>query len=80
MEPFIGMIALFPYNFTPVGWAVCEGQILPIKQCEALYALIGITFGGDGRTTFALPNLKGREPLPNLRYCIAMIGIFPSMP
>lgn len=78
MEPFIGQIQAFPYNFAPKGWAACTGQTLPINQNQALFALIGTTFGGDGRTTFALPNLQGKEPCPGLQYCIAMIGIFPS--
>ena len=78
MEPFIGQIELFPYNFAPKGWASCTGQALPINQNQALFSLIGTTFGGDGRTTFALPNLQGKEPAPGLQYCIAMNGIFPS--
>ncbi len=78
MEPFLGQIEAFPYNFAPRGWMVCTGQLLPINQNQALFALIGTNFGGDGRTTFALPNLKGKEPLAGLRYCIAINGIFPS--
>jgi microcystin-dependent protein len=76
MEPFIGQIQLLPYNFAPIGWAQCEGQLLQISQYQALFALIGTNFGGDGRTTFALPTLKG--PAPNLNYYIALQGIFPS--
>jgi len=78
MEPFIGQIQLFPYNFAPRGWAFCEGQLLQISQNTALFSLIGTAFGGDGRTTFALPKLKGKEPDPNMHYCIAVIGIYPS--
>jgi len=63
MTPFIGMIVLFPYNFAPLGWAYCQGQLLPISQYDALFALIGTTFGGDGQTTFALPDLRGRTLL-----------------
>ncbi|MCM3570956.1 phage tail protein [Neobacillus mesonae] len=59
-EPFIGEIRLFAFNFAPVGWAMCNGQLLPIAQNTALFALIGTTYGGDGRTTFALPDLRGR--------------------
>ena len=58
MEPFLGQIALFPYDFAPKGWAPCTGQLLPINQWHALFALLGTRFGGDGRTTFALPNLQ----------------------
>lgn len=61
-EPFLGMIALYPYNFAPRGWAFCNGQILPIAQNTALFSLIGTTFGGNGQTTFALPPLHGRVP------------------
>ena len=78
MEPFLGQIQLFPYNFAPKGWAFCEGQILQISENSALFALIGGIYGGDGRSTFALPNLKGKEPDPNMHYCIAVQGIFPS--
>ena len=61
-EPFLGMIAIYPYNFAPRGWAFCNGQILPIAQNTALFSLIGTTFGGNGQTTFALPDLRGRFP------------------
>ena len=80
MEPFLGQILLFPYNFAPTGWAVCTGQLLPINQNQALFALLGTNFGGDGRTTFALPNLQGKEHIPGLQYCIAINGVFPSRP
>ena len=63
MEPFIGEIRLVPFNFAPKGWAKCEGQLLPINQNQALFALIGTFYGGDGRTTFALPDLRGRVPV-----------------
>ena len=76
MEPFLGQIQLLPYNFAPIGWLPCDGQILQISQHQALFALIGTYFGGDGRTTFALPNLKG--PAENVGYYIALQGIFPS--
>src|SRR5580692_9787214 len=61
--PFLGMIAIFPYNFAPNGWAFCQGQLLPITQNAALFSLLGTTYGGSGTTTFALPDLQGRVPL-----------------
>ena len=78
VDALIGTILLFPYNFVPAGWLACDGQVLTITQYQALYALIGATYGGDGRTNFALPNLKGAEPLPTMKYYIAIEGIFPS--
>jgi microcystin-dependent protein len=78
MEPFLGEIALFPYNFVPRGWAPCQGQELSIAQNTALFSLLGTTFGGDGRTTFALPDLRGKAHLQGLTYCIALQGIYPS--
>ncbi len=59
-NPFLGEIIIFAGNFAPRGWALCEGQILPINQNQALFSLLGTTFGGDGRTSFALPDLRGR--------------------
>jgi microcystin-dependent protein len=59
-EPFLGEICLYPYNFAPRGWAFCSGQILPIAQNTALFSLLGTTYGGNGQTTFALPDLRGR--------------------
>ncbi|MGY3791565.1 phage tail protein [uncultured Aquimarina sp.] len=61
MDPFIGQIQPFGFNFAPRGWALCDGQLLPIAQNSALFSLLGTTFGGDGRTTFALPDLRGRS-------------------
>jgi microcystin-dependent protein len=60
---FLGEIRLFPYNFAPRGWAYCSGQIMPIAQNTALFSLLGTTFGGNGQTTFALPDLRGRVPI-----------------
>lgn len=60
MTPFIGQIMLFAGNFAPRGWAMCDGQLLPIAQYSALFSILGTTYGGDGRTTFALPDLRGR--------------------
>ncbi len=82
MDPFIGEIRAFGFNFAPRGWAQCDGQLMPISQNQALFALIGTTYGGDGRTTFALPNLR-TSGIPagtgiTVPYCIALQGIFPS--
>lgn len=63
MEPFIGQLAVFGFDFTPRGWAPCDGRLLQISQNTALYALLGTAFGGDGRTTFAVPDLRGRAPI-----------------
>lgn len=60
MEPFLSEIVLFSFNFAPKGYAFCNGQLLPINQNQALFSLLGTTFGGDGRVNFALPNLRGR--------------------
>ena len=62
-EPFIAEVRIFAGNFAPRGWAFCNGQLLPISQNTALFSLIGTTYGGDGRTTTALPNLQGRVPM-----------------
>jgi microcystin-dependent protein len=62
-DAYIGEIRLFAFNFAPLGWAVCNGQLLPIAQNTALFSLLGTYYGGDGKTTFALPNLQGRVPL-----------------
>jgi microcystin-dependent protein len=62
-EPFLGEIRMVGFNFAPVGWALCNGQVLSINQYTALFALLGTTFGGNGTTTFALPNLQGRVPV-----------------
>jgi microcystin-dependent protein len=63
IEPWVGELMLVPYNFVPKGWLPCEGQILPIASNSALFSLLGVTFGGDGRTTFGLPDLRGRVPM-----------------
>src|SRR3954454_13749443 len=62
-EPFLSEIKIMSFNFAPKGWAMCNGQILPINQNQALFALLGTTYGGDGQTTFALPNLQGKTPI-----------------
>src|SRR6202142_4442599 len=65
-NPFVAEIRIFPFNFAPKGWAFCDGQILPISQNTALFSLLGTTYGGDGKSNFALPNLQGGFPIhPN---------------
>lgn len=78
MDSFLGQIQLFAFNFEPVGWMLCDGKTLPISQYTAVFALLGTTYGGDGQTNFALPNLAGKEPIPGSRYCICVQGIFPQ--
>ena len=79
-DPFIGEIRLFPYNFAPRGWAFCNGQVLSIAQNTALFSLLGTTYGGNGQTTFALPDLRGRVPVssgqgPGLsNYSLGQVG------
>lgn len=63
MNPFIGEVKMFGGNFAPRGWAFCEGQLLAIAQNQALFSILGTTYGGDGRTTFGLPDLRGRAPI-----------------
>ncbi|HYZ77112.1 MAG TPA: tail fiber protein [Gaiellaceae bacterium] len=62
-QPYVGEIRIFAGNFAPAGWMLCEGQLLPISENETLFQLIGTTYGGDGESTFALPDLRGRIPL-----------------
>ncbi|AWV99376.1 phage tail protein [Arcticibacterium luteifluviistationis] len=62
-EPFLAEIKIVGFNFAPRGWAFCDGQILPINQNQSLFSLLGTTYGGDGRTSFALPDLRGRTPI-----------------
>lgn len=62
-DPFLAQIVMFGGNFAPRGWAFCDGQLLPIAQYSAVFSLLGTTYGGDGRTTFALPDLRGRVPI-----------------
>jgi microcystin-dependent protein len=63
MDPFVAEIRIFPFNFAPKGWAFCDGQLLPISQNTALFSLLGTTYGGDGKSNFALPNLQGNAPM-----------------
>ena len=62
-EPFLAEIRIMSFDFAPKGWAMCNGQLLPINQFDALFALLGTTYGGDGQTTFAVPDLRGRTPI-----------------
>ncbi len=62
-DPFVAEIRIFPFNFAPKGWAFCNGQLLPLSQNTALFSLLGTTYGGDGKTNFALPNLQGNAPM-----------------
>ena len=62
-EPFLAEVRIFGFNFAPRGWAQCDGQILPINQNQSLFSLLGTTYGGDGRTSFALPDLRSRVPI-----------------
>lgn len=63
MEPLLGQVIMFAGNFAPRGWAFCDGQLLAINQNQALFSILGATYGGDGRTSFALPDLRGRAPI-----------------
>ncbi|ESA32799.1 hypothetical protein N836_24260 [Leptolyngbya sp. Heron Island J] len=63
MQPYMGQIIMFAGNFAPTGWFLCDGQLLSISNYSALYSLLGTTYGGDGRTTFGLPDLRGRAPV-----------------
>jgi microcystin-dependent protein len=63
MDPFVAEIRIFPFNFAPKGWAFCDGQILPISQNTALFSLLGTTYGGNGQSTFGLPNVQGSAPM-----------------
>ena len=82
MEYYISQICLFAFNFTPRGFMPCDGSVLQIAQYQALYALIGNQYGGDGRTTFALPDLRGKSPLDKdateVHYHMCAWGVFPS--
>jgi microcystin-dependent protein len=62
-DPFVAEIRIFPFNFAPKGWAFCDGQLLPLSQNTALFSLLGTTYGGDGKSNFALPNMQGNSPM-----------------
>ena len=80
VNPFVGKVQLLPFHSAPNGWMTCSGQLLPINQNQELFSVIGVNFGGDGRTKFALPDLRhGQIPLPGgMEYCIAVTGTFPA--
>lgn len=63
MDPFVAEIRIFPFNFAPKGWAFCDGQLLPLSQNTALFSLLGTTYGGDGKSNFALPDMQGNSPM-----------------
>ena len=76
MDFFLGGIMLFGGNYAPVNWELCNGRILPIDDYQALFTILGTTYGGDGKKTFALPKLAA--PLPGMNYIICMAGNYPS--
>ena len=80
MDPYLGDIELFAFDFAPVNWMACEGQTLNITTNQALFTLLGNKFGGNGATTFCLPDLRNALPMQNMgmHYCIAVQGIYPS--
>ena len=80
MDFFIGQICLFPWRWAPRGWARCDGALLPINANQALFSLVGTTYGGDGRQTFGLPDLRGKKARNGTRahYFINLQGIYPS--
>ena len=80
MEPYIGDIELFAFDFAPMDWLPCEGQTLNITDYEVLFALIGNRYGGNGMTTFCLPDLRNMLPMKEMgmHYCIATVGVFPQ--
>jgi microcystin-dependent protein len=78
MDYFLGQIVVFPYSFVPMGWMLCNGQQLNIQQNTALFSLLSNKFGGNGTTTFCIPNLQGAEVLPGTAYYICVSGIYPT--
>ena len=76
-SPYIGEIRMFGGNFAPAGWMFCEGQTIPISENEALFQLIGTTYGGDGEQTFKVPDMRPLEP-DNMTYGICLFGVFPT--
>ncbi len=75
---YLAIVKLFAGTFVPKGWALCDGQLLNINSNTALFSLLGTQFGGDGQTTFGLPDLRKAVPAPNLNYIICVQGIFPD--
>ena len=81
LTPFMSQIMPVAFNFAPQGWAQCNGQLLPINQNQPLFSLLGTTYGGDGQTTFGLPNMSDvNKPFPTLTWIIATEGIYPQRP
>lgn len=80
MDPLLGSIQLFAFNYAPKNWMSCDGSLLQIGQNTALFSLLGTTYGGDGMSTFGVPNLKGKEPIPGSVYCVCVSGAYPSRP
>lgn len=78
MDYYIGSILLLPYTFAPMGTMLCDGRTLNVAAYQPLFALIGATYGGNGSTTFCIPNMLGQEPQPGLNYYIVTEGIFPA--
>ena len=78
MDPLLGQIQLFAFGWPPQNWLPCEGQLLQITAYNALYALLGTMFGGNGSTTFGLPDLRNANLANGSKYCIAISGIFPQ--
>lgn len=87
MDPILGQIQLFPFGYAPQGWALCNGAVLQIMQNQALFSLIGVNYGGNGQSTFMLPNLSNAIPYANpnpnspvMAYYIATTGLYPMRP
>lgn len=78
MEYLIGQILLLPYGFAPWGYRLCDGSIVNIYENTALFSLIGVNFGGNGTTTFALPDLRGTSPVAGMEYYIVFNGLYPT--
>jgi microcystin-dependent protein len=78
MEPLLGQIQAFAFAWAPRGWMTCEGQLLPIAENTALFSLLGVQYGGDGRTNFGLPDLTKQSKSDGVSYCIAVVGVYPS--
>lgn len=78
MDFYIGEIELFPFGFAPMGWMLCNGAIMQIVQNQALYSLIGNKFGGNGTSTFGIPNMMNDTPAVGMNYYICIMGIYPS--
>ncbi len=79
-DAFVGELKLVPYDYCPTGWLEADGRLLPIRNYQVLFTLVGTRFGGDGISSFALPDMRKAVPLPNLRYCIAVMGDYPRRP